>query len=170
MDKPQDYRIRKPTKDLITLAGGVVVLMLGTMALVNGFGAHNFQKASQKIRHLIQTPPISPGSSPKGLDKQSTFPLAREGLSLPQTARVQPQRAEKLGTPVATKINKDLGKAGKWQPPLSDSSEPRQTPVPPFGTSGSGRFWTCKCCPPVSLERQPPLPPRLQPRLPPACN
>lgn len=138
MDKPQTYRIRKPTKVLITLAGGVVVTMLGTMAIVNGFWADNFQRVSLKIRPLTQTPSISPGSRYKELDEKPTSPLSREGLSPQATEKVQPNGIEKPATSKATD-NEDFAKAGE-NSPLRGSREPRQTPVSSLGSSRTGRL------------------------------
>jgi hypothetical protein len=139
MDRPQTCRIRKPTKVLITLAGGVVVIMLGTVAIVNGFWADNFQRVSHKIRRLTQTASISAGSSYKELDEKSTSSLARKGLNAQKPEKVQPKGLGKQATPAAKK-NEDIGKAAKIPSSLRGSSEPGQPPASSLGSSGSGRI------------------------------
>jgi hypothetical protein len=138
MVKPQTYRIRKPTKVLITCAGGLVVIMLGTMAIVNGFWADNFQRISHKVHRLTQTPSISPGSRYNELDEKPTSPLSREGLSPKETEKVQPHGIEKQATSRAAN-NENFAEAGE-NSSLRGSSEPEQTPVSSLGPSPTGRI------------------------------
>jgi hypothetical protein len=138
MVKPQTYRIRKPTKVLITCAGGLVVIMLGTMAIVNGFWADNFQRISHKVRRLTQTPSISPGSRYNVLDEKPTSPLSREGLSPKETEKVQPHGIEKQATSRAAN-NENFAEAGE-NSSLRGSSEPGQTPVSSLKSSPTGRI------------------------------
>ena len=139
MDKPRTSRIGKPTKVLVTLAGGVIVLMLGTMAIVNGFWADNFQSVSHKIRRFTQTTSMPTGSRYKEFDEKPPSSLARKGLTPQETDKLQPKGLEKQAAPAARK-NEDFGKAGKIPSPLRGSSEPRQTPASSLGSSGSGRI------------------------------
>lgn len=138
MDEPQTYRIRKSAKVLITCAGGLVVIMLGTMAIVNGFWADNFQRVFHQVRRLTQTPSISPGFRYNKLDKKPTSPLSREGLSPKETEKVQPHGIEKQATSKATN-NENFAEAGK-NSSLRGSSEPGQTSVSSLKSSPTGRI------------------------------
>jgi LysM repeat protein len=139
MDKPQTHRIRNTTKVLMTLAGGVVIMMLGTMAIVNGFWADYFQTISHKIRPLPQTASILSGSTPKELDEKPTSSLAREGLKPQETEKVQPESIDKPGTPSPTK-NPGIGKASETHASLSGSRGLKQTPASSPESPGSGRL------------------------------
>ena len=137
MDKPRVARIGKSTKVLITLAGGVIVMMLGTMAIVNGFWADKVQRVSEKIRNLTRTTFMPTGSRVKEFDAPLSASLARQGPPPQEAEKLLPDGLEKPATP-ATKKQKDFGEAREMPSPLRGSNEPRQTPASSSGFSGAG--------------------------------
>jgi hypothetical protein len=137
MDKPPTYRIRKSTKVLLALASGLIVLMLGTMTILSGLWGDNFQRMSQSILRLTQSPARSVGLSNQEFEEQATSPLARKGLNPQETGQGQPQGREKSATP-APKPKADLGQTGKISSPGRGVRNATQTPAASLRSSGSG--------------------------------
>jgi hypothetical protein len=133
----RNYQIRKPTKVLVALASGVVVIMLGTMLVVRGLWTDNFYRVFHKIRFSIQTLSIPYGARAKEFAKTLSSPPATKGLIPPGTEAIPPQVLEKK-VPLPASNKENLGRAEKIPPPLSGTIIDKQAPASSLDPSISG--------------------------------
>jgi hypothetical protein len=128
MDNYRNYQISRPTKVLVAIASGVVVIMLGTMLVVKGFWADNFHRVFHKIGFSLQTLSIPYGARFKEFAKNLSSPPATKSPIPPGTESRQPKGLEKQ-VPLPTSNNEKLGSPETIPPPLRETIIEKQAPA-----------------------------------------
>jgi hypothetical protein len=136
MDKPRISRFGKLTKVQITLAGGVIVIMLGTMAIVNGFWPDKINILTANIRRFTQNTSMNTNHGYKEVDDKPLSSFATKGKPSQQPKKLPLDTLEKQVAPKAEN-NDDFGEAGEKPSHLRGDREPTKPPSPLPRSSGA---------------------------------
>jgi phage tail protein X len=91
--KALTYRVNKPNKPLMVVAGSlVVIILLGIFVIRSGFSVDNLKSVFQKIRSVVQT--ASGPSAPIVVQREDLQKPENESLRLQQSSK--PKRAPQL--------------------------------------------------------------------------
>jgi len=131
--KPRTYRVKKPNKPLIVLAGSVaVVVLLGIIAIRSGFGMDNFQSVLQQVRSVIQT--ASRPQTPSVAKSEDLRKPENESTWLRQSGKPKGAPASSLeisaSAPIPSPLPEGSGRpeiTGKLSSPEKQSSSPSGT-------------------------------------------